>query len=157
MLHLFADPIVNRGIELLIIVCGGILFGYLGYRLFLFGATSGSANLSTESKFVKLVFSGSAPGLFFMFGGGCILVAAILRGGAETRTSDVSRPLIDAAESSVSAEATALPPIAITTSSGATLDAKRLDAFIKKEVDRIVQNRMMHEISIQQQLMGVRR
>jgi hypothetical protein len=80
-----SDPLFLRSVELLLAVCGGILFGYLGYRLFIFGVREGNSHLEAESRLFKVVFSGTAPGLFFMFAGAAILVAAIL-----VKASDVS-------------------------------------------------------------------
>ena len=85
------DPIALRGIERILITCGGIIFGYLGYRLFLLGIEKGTSSVTTESKFFKLVFTGTAPGLFFMFAGACILMTALVFGGAESRGGNALR------------------------------------------------------------------
>jgi hypothetical protein len=52
------DPLTGRIVERLIVCAGGIVFGYLGYRLLIFGAEKGSSSLKAESKFFKLVFLG---------------------------------------------------------------------------------------------------
>jgi hypothetical protein len=75
------EPETFRGIERLVVCFGGIVFGYLGFRLFVFGAEKGQASLKTETKLFRVVFSGTAPGLFFMLVGGAILITALLVGG----------------------------------------------------------------------------
>lgn len=75
--------ILGRIIERLIIVSGAITFGVLGYKLFLHGTKHAESKLSASSNLVKVVFSGSAPGLFFMFAGLCVLLVALIRGGFE--------------------------------------------------------------------------
>lgn len=70
-----------RGVERLIICLGGIFFGYLGYKLFLAGLTAGDSKLNVESKTMKIILSGTGPGLFFMAFGAIILLTAILKGG----------------------------------------------------------------------------
>jgi hypothetical protein len=87
------DPTVFRGIERILIVIGAIIFGYLGYRLFVKGLTTGEGNLRFESKLMKVIFSGTGPGLFFMAFGAVVLVTAVMKGGAslkETTTSPVT-------------------------------------------------------------------
>jgi hypothetical protein len=69
-----------RFIERLVIAGGGIFFGYLGYRLFLLGSGKGSAKFTTESKWFRMVFSGTAPGLFLMLCGCSILVVGLFVG-----------------------------------------------------------------------------
>ena len=59
------------------IVGGGIFFGYLGYKLFIFGVEKGSAKVSAKSKFVSVMFSGTAPGLFFMAAGCAVLLISL--------------------------------------------------------------------------------
>lgn len=75
------NPINFRGVERIIIALGGIFFGYLGYRLFLKGLTAGDGNLQLESETMKLIFTGTGPGLFFMVFGALVLVVCIIKGG----------------------------------------------------------------------------
>ena len=86
----FQDPIVLRGIERIFVVVGGIIFGYFGYRLFIFGVDKGDAKISAKSYFYKIVFSGTGPGLFFMAFGAIILVTALFTGGAKKYSEDPS-------------------------------------------------------------------
>lgn len=72
------DPITLRWIERLLIVGGGIVFGCLGYKLFIFGVKEGTTKVSAQSKLFKVVFSGTAPGLFFMAAGCGILISALV-------------------------------------------------------------------------------
>ena len=71
------DPLALRWVERIIVALGGICFGFLGYRLFIFGVEKGTARVSAETKLFKLVFSGTAPGLFFMLCGCAILVLSL--------------------------------------------------------------------------------
>jgi hypothetical protein len=71
------EILLMRGFERLLIIAGGIFFGYLGYRLFLFGVEKGTAKMSAETKFYRIVFSGTAPGLFFMLCGCVILLTGV--------------------------------------------------------------------------------
>lgn len=108
------DPLFYRDIELLLICFGGIFFGYLGYRLFIFGVTEGKSKFEAETQVVRLVFSGTAPGLFFMFAGASILVIALMMQQTHTEGSQTSQSrevmIPKAANSSVgeSSETTAL-------------------------------------------------
>ncbi len=111
-----SDPLFFRDIELLLIVFGGIFFGYLGYRLFIFGVMEGKSKFEAETQVVRLVFSGTAPGLFFMFAGAAILVAALMVRATHTDslvTSQTREAL--APKQGVTAKATTgrvAPPIA---------------------------------------------
>jgi hypothetical protein len=86
-----ADPLFFRDVELLLIVFGGIFFGYLGYRLFIFGVMEGKSKFEAETQVVRLVFSGTAPGLFFMFAGASILVAALMVLATHTDSSQTTQ------------------------------------------------------------------
>ncbi|KJV05198.1 hypothetical protein [Methylocucumis oryzae] len=71
------DIMVLRGLERIIVDMGGILFAYLGYKLYIAGVEKGRNHLTAESKFYRFVFSGIGPGLFFMAFGGLVLVTAL--------------------------------------------------------------------------------
>lgn len=73
-MDVYTQLFAYRGIERLLIVLGGFLFAYLGYRLFLFGVDKGTGKLTSKSAFFKVTFSGSGPGLFFMAFGALILI-----------------------------------------------------------------------------------
>lgn len=90
MQELFSDPIMFRGLERILIIAGGIFCIYLGYRLFLFGADRGWSNLTSESAFFKITFSGTGPGLFFMAFGAIILTTALFSGEGEVRSRDLN-------------------------------------------------------------------
>jgi len=76
-IELLKNPMFLRGIERVIINLGAILMTYLGYKLFIFGIEKGYAKLTAETKFYKIVFSGTGPGLFFMAFGAIVLIAAL--------------------------------------------------------------------------------
>jgi hypothetical protein len=82
------DPIIWRGIErLLIVLCCGF-FGYLGYKLFLYGVNTGKGKVDFKSNFANIVFSGTGPGLFFMAFGSIVLLIALFTGkGVKTTTA----------------------------------------------------------------------
>ncbi|MCK5344269.1 MAG: hypothetical protein KAR20_12735 [Candidatus Heimdallarchaeota archaeon] len=84
MIETALNPIVLRGLERMAIVVGAIALFYLGYRLFIFGITKGKGQFQAKSAILELVFSGSAPGLLFMFSSAGILLAALFTGGAES-------------------------------------------------------------------------
>lgn len=88
-MEILGDPTFLRGFERIIIVLSAVFIVYLGFRLFLFGIDRGYSELKTESKFVKLTFSGTGPGLFFMAFGALILIFALFTGKAEKRSQSV--------------------------------------------------------------------
>jgi len=71
------DPLVLRAIERFMIVGGAIIFGFFGFGLFSRGIEKGHNKLAAESRWFKIVFSGTGPGLFFMAFGAIILVTAL--------------------------------------------------------------------------------
>jgi hypothetical protein len=99
-----SDPILLRGIERILIVAGSIAFGYLGYRLFIFGISDGLSRIKAQSKIFTLTFSGTAPGLFFMFCGAAILVSSIVFGGANRETVNNPKELLQAINKSTQLE-----------------------------------------------------
>jgi hypothetical protein len=87
------NEITLRWIELLVIDVGAVTFGVLGYRLFVTGKGKfkGKSSVSMSSRLFRLVFSGSAPGLFFMLVAGFVLCISIFNGLHQVRkevTSD---------------------------------------------------------------------
>ena len=74
-----------RGIERWMVVLGGLIFGYLGYKLFLYGVDQGHGKLDAENKLFKIAFSGSGPGLFFMAFGALILMSSVYSTGTVTQ------------------------------------------------------------------------
>jgi len=66
-----------RGIQLILIILAGILCVILGYKLFLYGVDKGRNKLGSKSEAYKLLFSGSAPGLFFMVIGVLIVIFSL--------------------------------------------------------------------------------
>ena len=88
-----------RGIERWMIILGGLIFAYLGYKLFLYGVDQGHGKLETENQFFKLTFSGSGPGLFFMAFGALILVSSVYSSGTTTHKTLLGSPAPDSASS----------------------------------------------------------
>ena len=87
------DIIILRGFERIIIVLGAIFIGYLGYRLYINGASVGKNTLKTNFGDVSLILTGIGPGIFFMAFGSLVLVAALYFGGAEYKSSKLQSPL----------------------------------------------------------------
>ncbi|KPK35970.1 MAG: hypothetical protein AMJ65_16930 [Phycisphaerae bacterium SG8_4] len=86
------SPVLWRGIERLFIVLVTAVFGWMGHRLFLFGITEGQAKLSAEGHYYKIIFSGTAPGLFLMVVAGLALLTALWKGGTKGDTKDNKKP-----------------------------------------------------------------
>jgi len=82
------SPVLWRGIERLFIVLVTAVFGWMGHRLFMFGITEGQAKLSAEGHYYKIIFSGTAPGLFLMVVAGLALLTALWKGGIKGDTKD---------------------------------------------------------------------
>ena len=82
------NPVLWRGIERLFIVLVTAVFGWMGHRLFMFGITEGQAKLSAEGHYYKIIFSGTAPGLFLMVVAGLALLTALWKGSIKGETKD---------------------------------------------------------------------
>ena len=82
------NPVLWRGIERLFIVLVTAVFGWMGHRLFMFGITEGQAKLSAEGHYYKIIFSGTAPGLFLMVVAGLALLTALWKGSIKGDTKD---------------------------------------------------------------------
>lgn len=73
----FQEPIILRSIERIIIAIGGVAFAFLGYKLYLNGASKGQTTIQSKSKIIDLVVSGQGPGLVFMAVGGLVLLFSL--------------------------------------------------------------------------------
>jgi hypothetical protein len=87
-LDTITNPVLWRGVERLFIVLVTAVFGWMGHRLFMFGITEGQAKLSAEGHYYKIIFSGTAPGLFLMVVAGLALLTALFKGGIKADTKD---------------------------------------------------------------------
>ena len=85
------DPIVLRAIERYLIIIGAIVFAVLGYRLFMNGIKSGSSELRAKGKGFELIFSGKAPGLFFMLCAATVFFMALATGVTHRSSSEERR------------------------------------------------------------------
>lgn len=84
------DWIFYRGIERWLIVIGGLVFAYFGYKLYLYGVDKGMGKLQAENQFFKIALSGSGPGLFFMAFGAMILMSlAFIQAEGTTETTHI--------------------------------------------------------------------
>ena len=94
-MNVFSDPVFLRGIERILLVVAGAYLGYLGYKLFLYGIASGRSAPSPQSHIVTALYSGAAPGLFFMLVAGLVVIVVSFTSGpqqpgARIRTGPVS-------------------------------------------------------------------
>jgi len=121
-----------RGIERWMVVLGGIIFGYLGYKLFLYGVDQGHGKLNAENQFFKITFSGSGPGLFFMAFGALILMASMYSTGSlshKSQTGNADQTSTNAAAKSVEHSTTAETTLQFASKVGASeCDLIRLSA-----------------------------
>jgi hypothetical protein len=65
-MSVFTDPLFLRGMERIILVAAAAYLGLLGYKLFLYGMACGRTVSRPQSQLVTALYSGAAPGLFFM-------------------------------------------------------------------------------------------
>jgi hypothetical protein len=61
-------------------LCAGLLFGYMGYRLFMAGIWGNAGDVETKFKDTKLVLKQAAPGTFFALFGTIIVAFTIFTG-----------------------------------------------------------------------------
>lgn len=80
-LQAVTNPVLWRGVERLCILTVTGFFGWMGYRLFMFGITEGHAKFSSETPFHEIIFSGTGAGLFFLLVGGLSLLIALFKDG----------------------------------------------------------------------------
>lgn len=67
------DPIVWKGVERILIAIGAIIFGCLGYRLYMEGFARKKEKNAAHSLFLRFALSGTGPGLAFMVFGAFLL------------------------------------------------------------------------------------
>ena len=90
MNFLALTPNFFRGGERSIIVCGGIIAIYLGYKLYRFGIDEGMSNLTFENKLFRFIVAGPGPGVILIAMGGIILILALFTGEAQHTDSHES-------------------------------------------------------------------
>ena len=72
------DLLIARVTLRIVIVCGGILSLYLGYRLFM-KSVGGESGFEASHNKTKLKLAKAAPGVFFALFGAPILIMALTR------------------------------------------------------------------------------
>jgi hypothetical protein len=77
-IDLWKDPMFLRGIERIIICLGAIAYALLGYFLFINGLNKNLGAVTFDNIFLKIIFIGTGPGLFFMAFGAIVLITALL-------------------------------------------------------------------------------
>ena len=88
-MNVFSDPIFLKAIERILLVVAGAYLGYLGYKLFLYGIASGRSAPDPQSQIVTALYSGVAPGLFFMLVAGLVVIVVSLTGGSQIQTARI--------------------------------------------------------------------
>lgn len=93
-MDVLTDPLFMRAVERVVTIIGAIIFGLLGYKLFVAGVKSSDSRFEAKSKSYEFILSGKAPGLFFMLFSSIILVVSLNTGGAtrETITAEKGTP-----------------------------------------------------------------
>ena len=94
-MEILRDVAFLRSVQLILIILAGILFVYLGYKLFLYGVDRGRRKLRGKSDFYKLIFSGNGPGLVSMAFGGLIIIYSIYNLGIPSQISTLQHELSD--------------------------------------------------------------
>ena len=79
-MSVFTDPIFLRSVERILLVAAAIYLGFLGYKLFLYGIASGRSASNPQLQVPTALYSGVAPGLFFMFVAGAVVLVVSLTG-----------------------------------------------------------------------------
>ena len=92
-MELLRNAMFLRSVKLILIILAGTTCVILGYKLFLYGIDKGRSKLRSKSEIYKLIFSGSAPGLFFMVLGGLFLLFSIYSIGVASGTGNLNRDL----------------------------------------------------------------
>ena len=92
-MEILRDVAFLRGVQLIFIILAGILFVFLGYKLFHYGVDKGRSKLRVKSEIYKLIFSGSGPGLLFMIFGGLVVIYSIYMLGIPTKISNLQNEL----------------------------------------------------------------
>jgi hypothetical protein len=94
-MNFVTDPVFLRGVERIVLALAGAYLGLLGYKLFLYGIASGRSAPSPQSRIVTALYSGAAPGLFFILVAGLAVIVMSFTSGpqqpaARIRTGPVS-------------------------------------------------------------------
>ena len=92
-MELLRNAMFLRSVQLILIILAGTACVILGYKLFLYGIDKGRSKLRSKSEIYKLIFSGSAPGLFFMVLGGLFLLFSIYSIGVASETGNLNKDL----------------------------------------------------------------
>jgi hypothetical protein len=61
-------------------ILAGVIFGYLGYRLFISGIWGSAGTLQATHKDIKLLLKGAAPGTFFVVLGAVVIGITLYQG-----------------------------------------------------------------------------
>lgn len=97
-MELLSDPVFLQRFERIIVDVGALWFGYLGYRLYIFGVDKGQSKFATEGKLFKVIFSGMGPGLIFMAFSCVVLITSLMTTSIEeerTVVTEVPRKVKD--------------------------------------------------------------
>ncbi len=86
-MNVLTDPAFWKAIERVLLVIAGIYLGFLGYKLFLLGITTGKTAPDARSRVSTTIISGVGPGLFFIVVAGLVVSVVSLTGGTQGQTA----------------------------------------------------------------------
>ena len=86
-MNVLTDPAFWKAIERVLLIIAGIYLGFLGYKLFLLGITTGRTASDARSRVSVTVVSGVGPGLFFILVAGLVVSVVSLTGGTQGQTA----------------------------------------------------------------------
>jgi regulator of replication initiation timing len=86
-MNILTDPAFWKAIERVLLVIAGIYLGFLGYKLFLLGITTGKTASDARARVSTTIVSGVGPGLFFIVVAGLVVSVVSLTGGTQGQTA----------------------------------------------------------------------
>lgn len=117
-----------RGLERILVVVGAIIFGYLGYRLYVLGISGTQSKVNFNSQLMKFAASGTGPGLLFMIFGAVVLVFSLALGG--------TREIVSTERVEKSTESHSNAAVSSSGSSKDVIERKTVEKMQKKSADR---------------------
>ncbi|MGD0017530.1 MAG: hypothetical protein ABSC38_08475 [Verrucomicrobiia bacterium] len=86
-MNVLTDPTFWKAIERVLLIISGIYLGFLGYKLFLIGVTTGKTAPDARSRLSTTIVSGIGPSLFFILVAGLVVSVVSLTGGLQSPTA----------------------------------------------------------------------
>ena len=88
-MNVLTDPAFWKAIERVLLVIAGIYLGFLGYKLFVLGITTGRTASDARSRVSTTIVSGVGPGLFFIVVAGLVVSIMSLTGDLQSPTARI--------------------------------------------------------------------